>query len=481
MNRNKKRAGSDVSESSCKIQVLPPNIIIDILSRLPIRTILSCKRVCKGWLRLISHPRFLNLQLSRSSTAVLVKTVPSVHHSRKITLTQVDQRVSTPFRFHKLVFTPKNNLPSSSKFGLVNSCNGFLCLAGVEKDDPIWVCNPILGEYVTIPPPVEGRNRGSFGGLGFCTVTNRYKVLQTFYPNVELSGKRYLNAAIYCLYTATWRSIGYAPGVPVALPFNSLLHGSLHWVPNVGKSAEYIYSFNFETEEFGSVPPPPGLDETHKGFSDYLRLGVLEGCLFLCVFGDDTTKFDIWVMKDYGVKESWTKQLVIENLYPRDLSPDYYEPIQFFNNGDILMLYNYCEVVCYNTETKTFRCTNLTRTRNLFDSIAHIPSLFSLYHVTRRDQVQRVKGRKECANLCVQGTVDCPGLETSHNEPARFDSTLYQGHPGQNADHRTEFMSTANAAANFDHNIAQGIPTPHINDDFGNLASIDSYPFLWHL
>ncbi|XP_028759928.1 F-box protein At3g07870 isoform X2 [Neltuma alba] len=540
MNRKKKRGAGNLASSSleetepalpwtgqCKIQTLPPNIVIDILSRLPIKSILSCKRVCKAWLRLILHPRFVELQLARSSASILIKTIPSLSESRKIILTHVDQRGRDPYRFDKLMLTPKINLPCS-KFGLVNSCNGLLCLSGVEKDDPIWVCNPILGEYVTIPPASEGRNSGSFVGLGFCAATNRYKVLQTFHPKVKWSGNDYLDAEIYHMDTGTWKSIGYAPCALVAPSFNSFLRGSLHWVPSAGGSSEYIYSFNFETEEFGSVSPPPCLDGTKRQISNDLRLGVVEGCLFVCVFGD-SRKFDIWVMKDYGVKESWTRQYVIENLYPRKSHSDFYEPVKFMGNGEILMLYNDSEVLCYNTGTKRLRRTRVTHTRHEFNSIALTPSLVSLYHVAKGELVQRVQGSKEyvkssaegtaeyaasfetstyelagvntnlnsvsngspvqrepvqkkfAKSSAAQGNVECLSFGTVPNQPAGFNSTPFYGQRviyQLNPDQSTEYMNAANAES-LGRISAQGFSAPPVDDVSSNLASKKSLPRWW--
>ncbi|KAK4266445.1 hypothetical protein QN277_027366 [Acacia crassicarpa] len=537
MNRKKRRGAGNLGSSSleltvwtgqCKIQTLPPNIIIDILSRLPIKSILSCKRVCKSWLRLISHPRFVELQLARSSTSILIKTIPSLSESRKIILTHVDQRGRDPYRFDKLMLTPKINLPCS-KFGLVNSCNGLLCLSGFEKDDPIWVCNPILGEYVTIPSASEGRNLGSFTGLGFCAATNRYKVLQTFHPKVKWSGDNYLDAEIYHMDTGTWKSIGYAPCALVAPSFNSFLRSSLHWVPSAGGSSEYIYSFNFETEEFGSVPPPPCLDGAKRQISNDLKLGIVEGCLFVCVFGD-SRKFDIWVMKDYGVKESWTKQLVIENLYPRKSHSDVYEPVKFLGNGEILMLYNDSEVLCYNTVTKRLRRTRVTHTRHEFNATALTPSLVSLYHVAKGELVLRVQGSKEhvkslaegtteyaasietstyelaginptpltsvpngspvqrepahkkyATSAAAEGNVECLGFATLANQSARFNSiplygqrVVYQINPGQSS----EYMNEANAES-LGRISAQGFSAPPSEDVSGDLASKKSLPRWW--
>ncbi|KAI9109041.1 hypothetical protein K1719_019996 [Acacia pycnantha] len=158
------------------------------------------------------------------------------------------------------------------------------------------------------------------------------------------------------------------------------------WIRELGKAlggnSEYIYSFYFETEESGSVPPPPCLDGAKRQISNDLKLGIVESCLFVCVFGDGR-KFDIWVMKDYGAKESWTKQLVIQNLYPRKSHSDVYEPVKFLGNGEILILYNDSEILCYNTGTKRLRHTRVTHTRHEFNATALTPSFVSLYHVAK--------------------------------------------------------------------------------------------------
>lgn len=148
-------------------------------------------------------------------------------------------------------------------------------------------------------------------------------------------------AEIYTIGTGVWRSIGNAyGGLDCQLPFNAYLRGALHWVSHGSESSdvsELINSFDFEREQFRPLLPPSYFGPREKQFSDCLKLGVLEGCLLLCVFGDDSSKFDMWVMKNYGVQESWTKTLVIENLYDRELSCDLYEPMVYLSNGEIIM------------------------------------------------------------------------------------------------------------------------------------------------
>ncbi|KAJ7980172.1 F-box protein [Quillaja saponaria] len=449
----------------CKFQQLPPITVMDILSRLPMKTIFHCRCVCKAWLGLISHPRFVELQLARSPISILIKTLPPASESRKINLTHVEACKGGPFRIDKMKFTPKINLPIS-KFGLVNSCNGLLCLSGSDREEPIYVCNPVLGEYITVPSATKDRHWGSFLGLGFCARTNQYKVLQTFYPNIESSWLNYLEAEIYTLGTGVWRSIGHAPRALVASPFNAFLHGALHWVPRAGNSSEFIYSFNFESEKFGSVPPPPYFGQSEKQFSDFLKLGVLEDCLLLCVFGNDHRKFDIWIMKDYGVKESWTKQFVIENLYPRQRSCDFYEPVKFLNNGEILLLYNDLEVLCYNTGTRRLRTTRITRTRNEFNAIALAPSFVSLYNVAKGEPVKRVQGSGENGKLSAVGIQDCAGSRIELNKSARLNSSAYETQPVAiihfDPTMRTEFNSAAYGEY-FDHFAVEGFSSLNTN------------------
>lgn len=51
---------------------LPVPIMVDILSRLPVKTFIRCKCVCKEWLDLISDSYFANRHISRSSEILMI-------------------------------------------------------------------------------------------------------------------------------------------------------------------------------------------------------------------------------------------------------------------------------------------------------------------------------------------------------------------------------------------------------------------------
>ncbi|KAE8686749.1 F-box and associated interaction domains-containing protein [Hibiscus syriacus] len=387
----------------CRILLLTRRTIYEILARLPIKTIFQCRSVCKRFLCFISDPEFAKLQLLKSQVCILIKTQPLQNASKRLQLAHVESSGSN-LQVSKLNLTPKSNLPTID-ISHMNACNGLLCLVGSEKDYNFYVCNPILGEFITIQPPYKDRQRGSFWGLGYSTMMDQYKVLQSYHPVVE-SNNRYVMAEIYTIGTGTWRSIGNAPIDTVAMPFNAFLNDALHWFPCTPNGSEFIHTFDFNSEKFGTLPPPDHFREDDKKFTNYSRIGVLGGCLFMIYF-TNSSRFDIWVMKEYGVKETWTKQFVVENLYLKQGSWDFYEPMVVLNNGEILMLYNNDAVVCYNQKRKNLRGTKFFRTRSQFDATAYTPSLVSLDNVAKGEQISRMQSTKDYDRLCTDDFQDC--------------------------------------------------------------------------
>ncbi|KAI4317694.1 hypothetical protein L6164_025545 [Bauhinia variegata] len=84
------------SDSSFEFEELPSDIAIDILSRLIIMNFFNCRCVCKGWLRLNSTPRFVELQLARSLNDILLKTMPDSRQSWQINVIDVEEHENAP-------------------------------------------------------------------------------------------------------------------------------------------------------------------------------------------------------------------------------------------------------------------------------------------------------------------------------------------------------------------------------------------------
>ncbi|OMO95384.1 hypothetical protein COLO4_15939 [Corchorus olitorius] len=355
----------------------PSNLLMEIFSRLPIMSLGKCRCVSKTWFRIISSPEFAKLHLSVSPTCILIKNKPPKSESKRLLLSQVFEVSGTKcFRFDRMNFTSRFDLPNIT-FSLVNSCNGLVCLSG-DKAEFIYVCNPVLGDYITIQVPDDSDSYVRSFGLGFSSRSNEFKVLHTFSlrteePGLRLGGTRTIKAVIYTLGTGLWKSIENVPDEISSLGFNSFLHGALHWgiVRGNPKLCCRITCFNFEEDLFGEIPVPPQF-EPELGCFDELRLGVYDGCLSACCFRGGWD-FDVWVMKEYGVKESWVTQFRIDTFEPADEPVDYgtdfYYPLVFLKNGEIIISFNNELVVSYNLKKKTLRDTRLSRTMGEFDAV----------------------------------------------------------------------------------------------------------------
>jgi hypothetical protein len=81
-----------------------------------------------------------------------------------------------------------------------------------------------------------------------------------------------------------------------------------------------------------------------------ISTSVLNNCIAMIVYDIQETVtekiFDIWVMREYGVKVSWTKQFVI-----RPLSGIQF-PLGFAKNDELLLVDNSGQLVSYNSNAQ---------------------------------------------------------------------------------------------------------------------------------
>ncbi|KAM7493727.1 hypothetical protein LguiB_028336 [Lonicera macranthoides] len=376
----------ETSEDQEPINVpyLPNPIVIEILSRVRIKTLFSCRLVCKNWAALTSTPDFAEFHLSRSPNSCLIKPLNKKRQSRRLHLIDPECPYSLS---NKLVFIPKINLPNVP-IDLINSCNGLVCLCQLISHDSsdacnIYVCNPVLGEYITLPKPPDFTKFDSRDCVfGFSHKTNQYKVILTYYN----SGNS--RTEIYTVGEGSWRSIANSPYPIWNNNFYACLNGSLHWIPST-LQCPFIGCFDFASEQFGGVPEPSEFGLLERQSSDQMRVGVINGNLSLCDFNYAVgVRIVIWEMKDYGVKESWSKYIVITHMiYDTDF--DTYEPIMIKGNGEILMIFNNDSIMLYDPKCKCFESElKIYGISSEFHAIAHVPSLISLKDVAKGENLK---------------------------------------------------------------------------------------------
>ncbi|XP_062005766.1 F-box protein At3g07870-like [Rosa rugosa] len=310
-------------EKPCMILQLPDHIILEIFSRIPINTVIQCKYVCKSWRRSLSDHEFSKSLFARTAACLFLKV-----YSRTPCRSRNTKRYHIPPNKHILanlesVSSPNNvvlklsdpnalyNRLHSSFTGVMGSCNGFLCLFrhNCKIDAFIFnISNPITGESVPLPVNKEIGRPAHFG-FGFSPISDVYKVV-VFTTN-EINEHRFhkrkqcrkLEVMVLTVGSGIWRRIGKVSNVMRAAREGVFHNGFLHWVCHCkkGYGSLFIRAFDVESERFKDLPMPPCHFHPHS----IPQMRVLGGSLSV---SDGRT---FWVMKEYGVKKSWTKELEI--------------------------------------------------------------------------------------------------------------------------------------------------------------------------
>ncbi|XP_059650503.1 F-box protein At3g07870-like [Cornus florida] len=421
----------------CSITDLPLPIFVDILLKLPVKMILLCRCVSKTCRNQISDPQFAKLHFSGQEACVLLRTLGSKRVSRTLYLVEpetcrnfnlgycscygdyythdcirtchmkLDTKLKIPLRSEELAlngevgdaqgsgFKRKRCVkvkPKDQRFKIVNSCHSFLCLAEPTCNDPVVVCNPITGEYINVPRDkrVSEKKKDFVDcGFGFSPRTNQYKVIRIFNEWVHGRKREFFRITeIYTLGTGSWKCIDDGLSSSYKLAFPTYLKGFLHWLCLGFTSSDYIVSFSFDDEQFQSVPPPPL--KNHDANWDRLSMmrnvsmGVLEDCLCIC---EASNYINIWVLKEYGVPESWTKMFSIDTLTDDRWPIGLYQPINYLEEGAVMFYYFTSSLICYDPNGPKFKHLKTFGIRSKFEAIAHIPSFIPLEEAVVGDNV----------------------------------------------------------------------------------------------
>lgn len=152
------------------MEKLPAEILFDILSRLPLKTLCHCRYVSKAWYNTIKHPGFVDAHHAKAITT----NSPSLiilenNYNREIYL--VDHQSLDAFETNITTYKPK--LPVSMR--QIYSSNGLI----FSRNYPYSICNPVTGEKVVIPSRLNYfENMDARCGFGFAPQSKVFKVVR---------------------------------------------------------------------------------------------------------------------------------------------------------------------------------------------------------------------------------------------------------------------------------------------------------------
>ncbi|GFQ04946.1 F-box protein cpr30 [Phtheirospermum japonicum] len=305
---------------------LPLELIENILSRLPVKSLKRFRAVEKSWCHLIDSEKFAKTHLQRSLT--------SNSNGNLITLSKYGFFwMGLESLDNAQSIEPEFECANLDCHALSNSCNGMVVIVRDSEPHVLW--NPFSREHKVLPKcPCDFPNNPSLSckisfGFGYDSKNDDYKVVKVMLyekPSSFMLSEEW----IYSLKSDCWRRTkgtyygrGYWP---------AHVNGSLHTIIRtgpVGMERKKIMGFSLVSEKDYEVAMPEEIDE--KGLK-YPMLDVFDGCLALvCNYGSFV---HIWVMEEYGVKESWTPWLSFEVE-----ADEVVRPLAYTKDRDKVVLY----------------------------------------------------------------------------------------------------------------------------------------------
>nr|KYP51071.1 F-box/kelch-repeat protein At3g06240 family [Cajanus cajan] len=232
-------------------------------------------------------------------------------------------------------------LQMSLKYHIVGSCNGLLCLFEIYQGYfKLW--NPSTGLKskrlsIGVFPDVII----TYHGFGYDHVNHKYKLLAVVEDVHETLTKIYSFGSNSCTVIQTF------PCDPTRMQ-GKFVSGTLNWIAKGGVSDDQwvILSLDMANETYSEMVLPDEEDE--KICSPVLH--VLCNSICVCFFDSKSAHWIVWLMKEYGAQDSWTKLMMVPHI-GREISAGYplFEPLCISENGVVLLKTTSAKLVLYNS------------------------------------------------------------------------------------------------------------------------------------
>ncbi|XP_007207683.2 F-box/kelch-repeat protein At3g23880 [Prunus persica] len=350
----------DAFPAVARLLSLDRDVLRDILSRLPVKSLIRCTSVCKTWIPIIKSQDLIRKHLIRalnSNDLLLLHTVSGEECKTVLHKTLVkeltEEVYSVRYDAEDLGLYCPIEFPISHKKKLHNSflrvvgvCDGLVCLADdiFRYGSTFIIWNPCIRKSVTLPSPgVTFRKNGGYDatiGFGFDATTNDYKVVRLV---VDQVGSPTI-AEVYSLANGSWTSP--RPVTPECeidgAAFQASVNGALHWPAIPRKTVDdlcyFILAFDLGSELFREMPMPESF-EWHTSLGLQLSVSGDRKSIALFVMDHRCANYenyflDIWVMKDYGIYESWTRLIRLGPQGPERRLP---RALGFRKSGEVLL------------------------------------------------------------------------------------------------------------------------------------------------
>ncbi|XP_076893893.1 uncharacterized protein LOC143546023 [Bidens hawaiensis] len=383
---------------------LPRIHLEGILTELPLPSLLACCAVSKSLLKLIKEDsEFARTHLAKSEPQLMLQ-------SSCIRLIDLDTDAAS-----RVEVKPNLNNPLDG-FRITHSCNGLVLLEG-ERDNVhrCMIYNPVTGEY-TLLPEIVARDRTVESGFFYCPKTNQFEVLRTFIPVKPVSDVS--SCSSMDLYLISESGSDTDMELDVVSDHDTISEGSdLDTMSeDQAPNSNSLYSENGAVGEnyakdcgswqsLGILPFSPTTLYSPCHFEKAVHWDcctIAKKDLAFIVVGNRLSIFDafseestisVWVMKKYGVKDSWSREYVIDDAAWTLHNEDDLSPLTCRNNGELVMVSDQeGYILFYDLNKKEGRVISHPPLELKCRTMMHTPSFISLRDVVRVCSLEVVDG-----------------------------------------------------------------------------------------
>ncbi|CAA7048020.1 unnamed protein product [Microthlaspi erraticum] len=290
---------------------VPEDLVVEILSRVPTKSLARFRSTSKAWNALIKDGRFskkYSANAPRPRQSLVIMLVDFRVYLVSLDLCEIED--------NKVALTRQFNLedPRSEFSKEVDICNLFHCdglLLCTTKDKRLVVWNPVSGETKWIQQPKKSYKESDLFALGYDTKSSCYKIIR-----MDQFARRgavdQTEHEIYDFTSNSWSVVGVCTNwfyIPRDWSRGVSLKGNTYWLAydRWGTSVSLII-FDFSIERFQAHSLPHSLR-----YSGWALSVVREDRL--CVL--DVYSLDVWMsckIESTGVM-SWSKILTAKANY----------------------------------------------------------------------------------------------------------------------------------------------------------------------
>ena len=298
---------------------LPYDVVFDILTQLPVKSLIKFRCVSKSWNSMITKPDFIKTHFDIAK---------SLSHNNKNNnkgyLLYMPENDDFFFLLRKelctVVCNSDRTFTEISRFQIpithvriVGFSNGMFCLHNFYNN-VLYLWNPSIRKFKMLPNPHlthPSYRRRVVLGFAYHSQNNDYKILR-----ILIFYNKRAEAEVYTLSTDSWRKVQFELNIgsidEIVESYCFFFNGALHSIAS-SQDYKFILSFDLNDERFREIMLPPNYLDGARQHSQ--SLAVFKGSLALIVLGEylggGRDICHIWVMREYGVVESWTKESVL--------------------------------------------------------------------------------------------------------------------------------------------------------------------------